>query len=173
MIRVIRKTIFWSALVFIGLTIFALTVGQFLPYEFVDNKVRSKFYAIILQGLPIAILLTFSGTFKSEKTTLRNFAFLGVTVLVAKISSFIVVFFVFATAFGAWTTVRTIYRHKIADRVIKEQFFDTGALGYGERRIVEIKPVLSYWILPTKVDTAAINRNEWVLVNEPGEVKFP
>lgn len=169
----IKKIIFWTALVFIGLTIFTLTVGQILPYEFADYKIMHKFYDIIMQGLPIAILLTLFGTFKRKKTKAQNLTFLALTVLSSIISFFIVVSLMFKIGFGAWTTVSTIYRHKTENKVIKEQLYDVGALGYGGQRIVEIKPVLKYWILPTKIDTMKINKNEWEFVNEQGDIKFP
>jgi len=171
--KVIKKTIFLTAIFFIGLTIFALTVGQNLPYEFADYKIMNNFYVTIWQGLPIAILLTLFGTFKRKKTRVQNLTFLGVTVLISIMSFFIVVSLMFSIGFGAWTTVSTLYRHKTEDKVIKEQLFEEGAFGYGGKRIVEIKPVLKYWILPTKIDTSKINKNEWKFVNEQGDIKFP
>ncbi len=171
--KVIKKTIFLTAIFFIGLTIFALTVGQILPYEFADYKIMHNFYDTIMQGLPIAILLTLFGTIKRKKTRVQNLTFLGITVLISIMSFFIVVSLMFRIGFGAWTTVSTLYRHKTEDKVIKEQLFDVGALGYGGQRIVEIKPVLKYWILPTKIDTSKINKNEWKFVNEQGDIKFP
>lgn len=80
---------------------------------------------------------------------------------------------IFKIGFGAWTTVTTIYRHKTEGKLIKEQLFDVGALGYGGRRIVEIKPILNFLILPTQIDTLSINKNEWLYVNEQGDLKFP
>jgi len=171
--KVIKKTIFLTAIFFIGLTIFVLTVGQILPYEFAAYKIMHNFYDTIMQGLPIAILLTLFGTIKRKKTRVQNLTFLGVTVLISIMSFFIVVSLMFRIGFGAWTTVSTLYRHKTEDKVIKEQLFDLGALGYGGQRIVEIKPVLKYWILPTKIDTSKINKNEWKFVNEQGDIKFP
>jgi len=171
--KVIKKTIFLTAIFFIGLTIFVLTVGQNLPYEFADYKIMNNFYVTIMQGLPIAILLTLFGTFKRKKTRVQNLTFLGVTVLISIMSFFIVVSLMFSIGFGAWTTVSTLYRHKTEDKVIKEQLFEAGAFGYGGKRIVEIKPVLKYWILPTKIDTSKINKNEWKFVNEQGDIKFP
>lgn len=171
--QVIKKTIFLTALVFIGLTIFALTVGQILPYEFADYKIMHKFYDTIMQGLPIAILLTLFGTIKLQNTKAKNWTVLGATVLTSIISFVIMVSLIFRIGFGAWTTVTTIYRHKTEDKVIKEQLFDIGALGYGGTRIVEIKPILHFWILPTAIDTSTINKSEWEYVNEQGDIKFP
>lgn len=171
--QLIKKIIFWTAIAFIVLTIFSLTIGQILPYEFADYKIMHKFYDIIMQGLPITILLTLFGTIKRKKTKTQNLTLLGLTVLTSLLSFFVMVSLIFRIGFGAWTTVTTIYRHKTENKEIKEQQFDVGALGYGGRRIVEIKPILNFWILPTKIDTAKMNKNEWILVNEQGDIKIP
>lgn len=171
--QVIKKTIFWTAIVFIGLTIFALTVGQILPYEFADYKLQHKFYDTIIQGLPIAVLLTLFGTLKKQNSKTRNWTFGILTVLTSILCLVGQLFMIFAFGFGAWTTVTTIYKHKTDNREIKEQLYDIGAFGYGGQRTVEIKPFLKYWVLPTKIDTATINKNEWNLVNEQGDIKFP
>ena len=171
--QVIKETVFWTAIAFILLTIFSLTVGQILPYEFADYKIMHKFYDTIMQGLPFAILLTLFGTIKRKNTKTQNFTFLGITVLISITLFFILVSLMFRIGFGAWTTVSTIYKHKTEDKVIEEQLFDAGALGYGGQRIVEIKPLLKYWVLPIKIDTLKINKNEWRLVNEQGDIKVP
>jgi hypothetical protein len=172
-IATIKKTIFWTAIAFILLTFFSLTIGQIVPYEFADYKVMHNFYDIIMQGLPVAILLTLFGTITRENAKAKNWTFLGLTVLTSIISFVIMVSLIFKIGFGAWTTVTTMYRHKTDDIVIKEQLFDVGALGYGGQRIVEIKPILKYWILPTTIDTLKINKNVWKFVNEQGDIKFP
>ncbi|MCZ2357684.1 MAG: hypothetical protein LC115_13505 [Bacteroidia bacterium] len=157
--QVIKKTIFWTAISFIGLAIFSLTIGQILPYEFADYKIMHKFYDVIMQGLPVAILLTLFKTIKQKKTKTQNLTLLGVTILTSVLSFFVMVNLIFRFAFGDWTTVTTIYRHKTENNEIKEQWFDVGALGYGGKRIVEIKPILKYWILPTEIDTTTINKS--------------
>jgi hypothetical protein len=169
----IRKIIFWTAFVFICLTIFSLTIGQILPYEFADYRLKHKFYDVIMQGLPISILLTLFGTIKRNKTKTQNFILFGLTVLTSILSFFIIISLIFRIGFGAWITVTTIYRHKTKKIEIKEQWFDVGALGYGGQRIVEIKPFLYFWISPTPIDTLTIDKNEWEHVNEQGEIKFP
>lgn len=169
----IKKIIFWTAIVFIVLTILALTVRQILPYEFADYKLMHKFYDTIMQGLPIAILLTLFGTIKLQNTKSKNWTFLTLTVFTSIFSYFIMVSLIFKIGFGAWTTVTTIYKHKTEDKVIKDQLFDVGALGYDGQRIVEIKPFLFFWISPTSIDTSKINKSEWDFVNEQGDIKFP
>lgn len=173
MITTIKKTIFWTAIAFILLTFFSLTIGQILPYEFADYKVMHNFYDTIMQGLPIAILLTLFGTIKRENRKAKNWTFFGLTVLTSIISFVLMASLIFQLGFGAWTTVTTIYKHKTKNIEIKEQWFDVGALGYGGKRIVEIKPFLYFWISPTPIDTLTINKTEWDYVNEQGDINFP
>ncbi|MEO8254578.1 MAG: hypothetical protein ABI554_09350 [Flavobacterium sp.] len=90
-----------------------------------------KFYDVIMQGLPIAILLTFFGTLKRSNSKSKNWTFIGLTILTSILSFVIMVNLIFRIGFGAWTTVTTIYKHKTDNREIKEQLFDVGALGYG------------------------------------------
>lgn len=172
MIRVIKLIIFWTAITFIVLTVFSLTIGQSLPYEFANYKLQQRFYDTIIQGLPIVVLLTLLGTIKRKNAKKKNWIFLGLTVLTSFICFIGQLFLIFTFGFGVWTTETTLYRHKTENKVIKEQLFDIGALGYGGRRIVEIKPFFRYWILPTPVDTVTINKNEWELINLKGDINF-
>lgn len=171
--RTIFKGIFWFAIAFIVLTIFSLAIVQALPYEFADYKLQQKFYDTIIQGLPIAVLLTLFGTINKVNSKIRNWFYIGLTVLISFCCFVAQLFLLFSFGFGAWTTVSTIYRHKSENREIKEQLYDIGAFGYGGRRTVEIKPILNYWILPTPIDTIKIIKNEWKFVNEEGDIKSP
>ncbi|MBW8323927.1 MAG: hypothetical protein K0M50_04100 [Prolixibacteraceae bacterium] len=173
MIKTTKKIIFWIAIAFIVLTVFSLTIGQRLPYEFADYKLQQGFYDTIIQGLPIAFLLTLLWTIKRENTKGKNWIFLGFTVLISGLCFVGELFLIFSFGFGFWTTETTLYRHKTENKVIKEQRYDIGAFGYGGRRIVEIKPVLKFWILPTPIDTVTINKNEWELTNLQGDINFP
>ena len=173
MIKTTKKTIFWIAITFIVLTVFSLTIGQILPYEFADYKIQQGFYDTIMQELPIAVLLTLFWTIKRENTKRKNWIFLGLTVLTSVVCFVAEFFLIFSFGFGVWTTELTIYRHKRENREIKEQLYDIGAFGYGGRRIVEIKPFLKYWILPTPIDTLTINKNDWELINLQGDINSP
>jgi hypothetical protein len=169
----IKKIIFWTAIAFIGLTAFSLTIGQLLPYEFADYRIQHKFYDTIIFGLPFAVLLTLFGTLKKENSKTKNWTF-GILIALTSILCFVgQLFMIFSFGFGAWTTETTIYKHKTENREIKEQLYDIGAFGYGGQRTVEIKPFMNFWILPTPIDTLTINKSEWKYVNEQGDIKFP
>ncbi len=169
----ISNTVFWSAILFIALTLFSLTIGQKLPYEFANYKLSDSFYDIVMQGLPVAILFTLFGTLKRENTKTKNWTLIGITILVSILSFIIMTTIIFSVGFGTWKTYATIYRHKTENKVIQEQIYDIGALGYGRHRIVELKPVLKYWVLPTEVDTTKIDKSQWQYLNEEADIKFP
>ena len=171
--KIIKLTVFGISIAFIVLTLLSYTLGQVLPFEFADIKIQQTFYEIILRGLPIAVLLTLFGTIRRKNTKTKNFTFLGLTVLTSALCFMGQIILVFAFGFGVWSTETILYKHKNENKIIAEQLYDIGAFGYGGRRIVEIKPVLKYWILPTPVDTTRINKGEWKLVNEQGNIKFP
>ena len=169
----IKKIIFWCSIGFIGLTFFSLTIGQILPFEFANYKIQNHFYDTIIFGLPFAVLLTLFGTLKKSNTKKKNWLFTILTILLSFFCFVSQLFLVFSFGFGAWTTESTIYRHKNENREIKYQLYDIGAFGYGGKRIVETKPILKFWILPTVIDTAQIDKSEWKYVNEQGDIKFP
>ena len=173
MIKTTKNIFFWTAIVFIVLSAYSLTIGQVVPYEFANSKLSQNYYDIIMQGFPIAILFTLSGTIKKENTKAKNWINLSLTILTSIVSLALLVSLVFNIGFGSWITFSTIYRHKTKDLAIKEQRYDIGALGYGRHRIVELKPILKFWVLPTEVDTLNVNKNEWKFVNEEGDIKFP
>ena len=126
-----------------------------------------------MQAFPIAILFTLFNTIKKENTKTKNWINLSITIFTSIISFALLVSLVFNIDFGSWITYSTIYKHKKENLTIKEQRYDIGALGYGRHRIVELKPILKFWVLPTEVDTTKINKNEWKFVNEEGDIKFP
>lgn len=168
-----KLIVFWISIIFIVLTLLTYTIVQVLPYEFANHKIQHVFYDIIIQGLPVAVLFTLFGTIKRGNTKTKNLTFIGLTILTSVICFFVQILLIFSFGFGAWITEMTIYKHKIENKVIAEQLYDIGAFGYGGRRVVEIKPVLKFWILPTQVDTTKINKDEWKLVNEQGDLKLP
>jgi len=172
-IKTTKNIFFWTAIVFIVLSAYSLTIGQIVPYEFANSKFSQNYYDIIMQGFPIAILFTLFNSIKKENTKTKNWINLSITIFTSIISFTLLVSLVFNIGFGSWTTYSTIYKHKKENLTIKEQRYDIGALGYGRYRIVELKPILKFWVLPTEIDTAKINRKEWKFVNEEGDIKFP
>ena len=170
--QTIKSLIFWLGITFIVITVFTLTIGQKVSYEFADFRIWRSFYNIIMQGFPIAILLTLFGTLKKENTKTRNWTYIGITILTSILSFILMISLIFNIGFGTWTTFAILYRNKTENKVIKHQRYDIGALGYGRERIVEMKPFLKYWVLVTEVDTTKIDKKQWKFVNEAGDIKW-
>nr|WP_319401795.1 hypothetical protein [uncultured Carboxylicivirga sp.] len=173
MFRTLRKIIFWCSIVFITIALLSITVGQYLPYEFADYEIQNFFYDTIILGLPFAVILTLFGTIKKSNTKLKNIIISISTILMTALCFISQLLLFFTLGFGVWTTESIIYMHKSDNREIKYQLFDIGAFGYGGNRIVETKPFMKYWILPIEIDTTTIEKNQWILVNQQGDIKFP
>lgn len=173
MIKTTKNIFFWVATVFIVLSAYSLTIGQIVPYEFANSKFSQNYYNIIMVGFPTAILFTLFKTVKEENKKTKNWINLSITISTCIILFALLVSLVFNIGFGSWITYSTIYKHKKENLTIKEQRYDIGALGYGRHRIVELKPIMKFWVLPIEVDTSKINKNEWKFVNEEGDIKFP
>lgn len=167
LLNIIRKTIFWLSIFLIVLTIYSLTFGQFSNYEFADYKVSSQFYETIMEGLPLAILLTLTGTIKRTHEKSRNIGTIVVTVLISIISFFIMVSLIFSVGFLTITNDLILYQLKSNPKIIiTKQTIGQGALGSDGYRIVQLQPFMIFWNKVSIVDTTTINKNEWTFINE-------
>ncbi len=173
MVQIIRKVLFALSISFIVVTVSTFTIAQIIPLEFASYKIQDTFYDVIIFGLPFAILTTITGTIKKKNTTKKNWIFAISTILISMGCFAARLFLIFWFGFGAWTTTTSIYKHKTKNTQIKEQLYDIGAFGYGGKRIAKISPVLKYWVRATPIDTSTINKEDWILVNKQGDIKFP
>jgi hypothetical protein len=173
-IKSLRLTIFWLTIIFIIVALFALTIGQYLPVYFKNYKTQSNFYYLVFTGLPFAILLTLFGTLKREHSKYKNWTIGTLTVLSAGFSFFILMFIMFTIGFGAWTNETILYRNNDDKNItINQQIFDIGALGYGGRRTVKLKPLFVIFQTVENIDITKIDKAKWTYVNEDGDIHFP
>lgn len=100
--RLINEIIKWLTLLFFGIAIYAMTIGQIVPIELADWHHMHLFYDIILQGLPIAILLTLVWNLKKESAKKTNIAIGIITPIIAGGVFFSTIFLMFSFGFGAW-----------------------------------------------------------------------
>jgi hypothetical protein len=90
---------------------------------------------------PIAILLTLFGTIKKRHDVIRKFITIILTAALALLCFLFLLNNMFTIGFGAWTTFNIAYENKHdSEQQIREQRYDAGALGYGSKRVVEVKP---------------------------------
>ena len=170
----IKEIFKWITLLFFGVAIFAMTIGQVLPIEFADWRHMHLFYDIILQGLPIAILLTLVWTLKKSTQKRTNIVIGVLTPVIAAGMLFITIPLIFSFGFGAWVDEAIIYESKENPNVIiNQQIWDVGALGYRGQRTVKLTPILGLWNWVENIDTTEINKEKWILVRKEGDIKFP
>jgi hypothetical protein len=70
-IKRIQQIFKWVTLLFFGIVIYALTIGQIVPIEIADCHHMRLFYYIILPGFPIAILLTLVWTLVQKEGDIK------------------------------------------------------------------------------------------------------
>ena len=169
----IFKLIFWFSIIFIGISLWTITAGQKINYEFQNSTISNIFYNTIFSWLPFVILLTLFGSLKKRYDTLTK------TTIVILTSIFSIVTFIFlfnsmfTLGFGIWVTESIIYQNKLNRKTeIRSQIYDVGAFGYGKRRIVKVDPFSCLFYKVTEIDTNRINKTEWKLVNKD-IMKFP
>ncbi len=172
--RQIQKIFKWLTLMFFGITIYAMTIGQMVPVEFVDWHHRHLFYDFILWGLPIVVLLTLIWTLKTLNTRKTNILIGIFTSIVAGAMGIASIYLMFIFGFGAWINEEMMYENKDNPGVkINRQLWDNGALGYGRKRTVKLTPFFIFWNLVEQVDTEDIDKENWILVKKEGNIKFP
>lgn len=165
----IRILIFWISIVFIGIAVFTLTYAQNMEYEFASDVVQNNFYALIEIGLPISVLCTLFGTIQDSASKDTKLLIVISTIIISFLCIVVQLSLLFEINFGDWNTISILYKHKTEKREILYQQYDIGALGHGADRIVELKPILQFWVLPTPIDTNTIDTKEWKFV----DIKFP
>jgi uncharacterized membrane protein len=172
--NIIQNIAKWTTIWFFLIVLFSLTIAQIIPIEFADWRIMHKFYEIIIEGLPIAVLLTLIWTLKKSNSKKRNIITGILTFITAIIVCFSSIFLVFSYGFGAWINYEIVYEHKeYPEQTINEQIYDIGAFGYGGKRIVELKPFLKYWQKVQPIDTTKIETKNWIRVEKEGDIKFP
>jgi hypothetical protein len=172
--KIIQKTVKWIIISFFLIVLFSFTIAQIIPIEFADWRVLHKFYEKIIEGLPIAVLLTLIWTLKKSKSKRRNIITGILTFMVAIIVCFSSIFLVFSYGFGVWINYEIVYEHKVnPEQTINKQIYDIGAFGYGGKRIVELKPFFKYWKKVQLIDTTKIETKNWIRVEKEVDIKFP
>jgi hypothetical protein len=166
-INIIRRIIFWSAIVFLVIGFYSLTIAQAIPVEFADWSVMHDYYDYVMGGIPVAVLLTLFGTIKLKEPILRNAAVIALTVIATIFAFSWMMNELFTTGFCVWSSDHVLYENKSDSAItIRRQRNDCGAIGYGGHRVVKLKPLFHYWYVVTHVDTTAIDPAKWNYVNK-------
>ncbi len=163
---ILFKTIFWISISFIGSSIVLSLLVSVLPLESNNDNINSIFLLIRLYGIPIAVLLTLTGTVKAKDKLVSVLAIIFATIGFSLLSLIIMVF-VFAGSVCNWVTDDILYQNKANPSVIIEsRHYDCGATDSGKSKIQTYKIVKlnEDFIWRTRIDTNSINQDEWIRI---------
>lgn len=162
--QIVKKVIFVIAVVYLLLALYTITLGQSLPYEFIDSDLKNKFYNVLGWGTPIAVLLTLLGTIKPRHSRLRKSITIAVSLLMIPLFGFYL-FSIRLFGQAEWRTTSVVYVHRDdSQHRIERQFIDYGLSN--DRRLVEIQPFSSLFNKITSVQHLPRNNSNWILVEE-------
>lgn len=141
--------------------------------EFKNQTTLGNLYLCSIIVIPVMLLLTMTGTIIKKNSTEKNGKIFGITLTLALGIFFTLLALGLRASFGGWTNEAILFRNKANKNIsINEQIYDVGALGYdrNSKRIVKIKRVLKYFNQVMKMDTSKLNKEEWIFVNEIGDI---
>lgn len=172
--KIILQSIFILTIAFSVLTILFVLLMALFSLEFKDSDLKFRVYYTMFLLVPVAIILTLSKTLKAANNWRKNLKTSIYTFILAGLFFYGIGPGIMFSSFGAWTNEWILYENKSDSNItINQQIYDVGALGYGSRRIVKIRPVLKYFKQEVLIDTAELDKNDWVLVNSEGDIRFP
>ena len=175
-LKIFPRTIFYLAILFFLLLIGGIILFSIFSLEFKKSSDGSTLYLYLIFLIPMALLLTMTGTIKKRNSKNKNWGIAGLTILIA-VAVFMIMFsLLMQVAFGGWTNEAILYRNNKNKNIsINEQIWDVGALGYDResKRIVELKPFLNYFYQVKQIDTGKLDKTEWKFVNEEGNIHYP
>ena len=162
----IKKIIFWTAVVCIGLWLIMPVIRWILDIEFATDSIKSNYKEFMFFVVPIAILLTLLGTIKGKDNgSIIAGKVIGTVVLVA-----VTIFIMFMSIFAdmcVWTNREVLYEHKNdSNTKIIVRDFGCGATDSGPPTVAiyKVQYFTDYFIRATKIDTAKIDKKEWIKI---------
>lgn len=156
--------LFWSA---VSLIIFWFVFPIFcwiFNLEFASNELEIGYGHFMFYALPISIILTLTKTLNNNKIKTDNLGIVIGTLILASISVMVAFFSVFSTM-CSWSNGQVLYKLKDnAKIVIMERNFGCGASDSTEPmfEIHRVRSFTKFFIHASKVDTATINKNDWI-----------
>jgi hypothetical protein len=103
---------------FTAVSFYNLTIAQNINIEFADWHLMQKYYEIILEWLPLAILLTLFGTIKRKNSKVKNIVVAIATITASIFSFFAIVGTMFSIGFGAWIDESILYQDRKNNKLL-------------------------------------------------------
>lgn len=145
--------------IFIIFSIFTITFGQFLPFEFSSRSFAFYYYTAVLFVLPIGIgIKVYEGFSKQESHTARATG----SIVLGFVTFFIMIVIWFAHGMCGYITDTTIVKKgSIIPTSIVERHYDCGATDSGPAKYeyVSITPIIPFLVnYVITVDTTKIDK---------------
>lgn len=157
------KIVYWTSILLICFWVLTAISGNLIPLEFADNDSEFIYDYIRFYGLPIAIMLTLTGTLKGKDPSFIIAAKIFLTLCIAGLS-ILFVFMSLITSMCDWTTHEVFFesRQNPSIRIVQRSYgcgaTDSSPATYSLFKVRELSPYL-IWV--TKADTNQINKDEW------------
>jgi hypothetical protein len=124
---------------------------------------------ICFYGIPLAVLMTLTGTIKAKDKPEAIIMKIIATFLIS-VGTFIISMFLLFVGMCGWTTNKVLYENKNNNSLkIVERYYGCGAVDsdYPDYKTFKMKEISKniYWY--SRIDTNTINTSEWVKFVEP------
>jgi len=162
------RIICWFSIALLIFCVMAPFIGRFIPLTYTDGD---GFFDGFSAGIPLAILLTLSGTLKKDDPVIAVIVKIGATVFVSAVSLYILALVSLGDMCTS-TVVRTLFENKYnhSDKIVLRSFgcgaTDSTSPTYG---VVRAKYLTSHLFWRTDIDTTKLDRTVWVRVVDKGE----
>ncbi|MCB9262482.1 MAG: hypothetical protein H6607_08925 [Flavobacteriales bacterium] len=161
-----RKIILWLAIALLAFGLLCSPILWLLNMEFASDTIKSDYKLFLFFALPAAVLLTLFGTLKIHDNRRQIFAKTIITILMAAMVAFIMLLSLLSDM-CAWTNRQVLFENKLhpTTKIIVRDFgcgaTDGGSPVIDVFRVEHFRP---FFIRATRIDTATINKNEWVRI---------
>ena len=163
------KIIHWISILFLCLWILIPVLGFFIPLELTNSSSKETYMMIRVISFPIAATLTvLTGMLKCH----HNLKFIIVKIIiavgVAYLSSIISAIALFGSM-CAWSTDKVFFESKQNPSItIVQRSLDCGAFdsSHPVGIVFKIRRITPNFIWAPKIDTAQIDKNEWIRIEE-------
>jgi hypothetical protein len=171
-----HRVVFWAAILFFISLFGGLVLYSVLSLEFKNSGYVNDLYSYLIFLIPLTILLTMAGTINKRNSKEKNSTVMWLTFFIAIVVFVVLLSIAMFIGFGGWRNEAILYRNNKDKNIsINQQIWDVGALSYdrGSKRVVKLKPLLSYFYQVSIIDTTNLDKREWMFVNEEGDIHYP
>ncbi len=157
------KIVYWTSILIPCFWVLTTILGNLVPLEFSNNNSEFIYDSIRFYGIPIAIMLTLTGTIKSKDTSGSIATKIFLTICVSAFSIFIMFMTLFA-GMCDWTTDKIFFENKQNSSIkIVQRSFGCGATDSSPAtlKVFKVREITPYLIWVTSIDTNKINKDEW------------